>query len=357
MTEHEPRKRSPWFTLRRITIVYALGLLVLLAAMEWWAEFWVPLAILAFAPPPILLAPLVVLLPLALLKRNWLALGIQAACVLFLVFGFMTYRFGFSNSRTAPATLTLITHNIGQGNREAFIDAFPDVTPDVILLQDVRNAHNRQRDYMARYPTFRVAPTEQFMLLSPHPVESVTQVKEALWHGKPVAARYVLDFKGRKLAVYTVHLPTPRRSLSHVLTLRTVAEMFWFSKAPTDEFPSYREWLDARITLARQLAAVLEAEKLPFVVAGDFNMPDHGVLYHTFASRFTDSHTAAGKGWGHTFPGSREGRIPALLGAWLRLDYCFAGPGWKAVESRPARDDRSQHRAVLARFQLDRQDP
>jgi endonuclease/exonuclease/phosphatase (EEP) superfamily protein YafD len=82
-------------------------------------------------------------------------------------------------------------------------------------------------------------------------------------------------------------------------------------------------------------------------------MPDHGGMYRLFASKFVDAFAASGNGWGFTFPGAKESRIGALLGPWLRLDYLFAGHGWKPVECRTADDALSQHRAVLARFEPD----
>src|SRR5262245_49006211 len=250
MSEAVPRTKSSRFTIRRITIAYAIVLLLVAVTLEWGAEWWLPLAILAFAPPPLLLLPLIVLFPLAALKRRWLDVAIHLVCVAAVLFVFMTFRFGSGASVNGPV-FTVITHNVGQGSRDAFDSFFPGVSPDVILLQDVRGPGSRQRDYMTRYPEYRAAPVEpQFVLLTPHTVESSAPVKEALWHGKPVAARYVLNVKGEKIAVYSVHLPTPRRSLAHVFTARTLLEMFWVGKAPTDEFPSYRHWLDARITLA-----------------------------------------------------------------------------------------------------------
>jgi vancomycin resistance protein VanJ len=349
MSEAVPSTKASSKTLRRITVAYATVLLLGLIVMEWGAEWWLPLAILAFAPAPILLAPLALLLPLAIWKRRWLEAGLQLACAAVVLFVFMTFRWG-SREAKGPA-FTVITHNIGQGSREAFAQFFHGEKPDVILLQDVRGALGRQRDYMNRYPAYRAVPVDpQFVLLTPHAVESSGPVREALWNGRPVAARFVLKVKGERIAVYSVHLPTPRRSLAHVFTVRALLEMFWVGKAPTDEFPSYRHWLDARVTLARQLAEVFEQEKLPCLVGGDFNMPDHGIVYHTFASRFADAHAEAGRGWGFTFPGSREGRLPAVIGPWLRLDYIFAGKGWKPVECRVADDDQSQHRAVLARL-------
>jgi vancomycin resistance protein VanJ len=354
MSEQAPRSKRPRITLRRVTIAYAILLLLLLAALEWGAEWWLPLGILTFAPPPILLLPLLLLLPLAAWKRCWLSIALHIACVAIVLFGFMSFRFGSpkKDMSSLRREFTVITHNVGQASRDAFVNSFPGITPDAILLQDVRAAGTRQRDYMARFPAYRAATADpQFVLLTPHSVASSAPVREALWHGRPIAARFVLDVRGEKIAVYSVHLPTPRRSLAHVFTARTLLEMFWVGKAATDEFPSYRQWLDARLSLARQLAGVFEKEKLPFLVGGDFNMPDHGIAYHTFASRFTDAHAAAGRGWGMTFPGTREGGIPAMIGPWLRLDYWFAGPGWKAIDCRVADDDHSQHRAVLARFE------
>jgi endonuclease/exonuclease/phosphatase (EEP) superfamily protein YafD len=349
MSEPATSSQRSKITLLRVTVAYALLLIVLLAALEWGAEWWLPLAILTFAPPPALLMPLVLLLPLALWKRSGAAMAVQLACAALVLFGFMTFR--FLPPSKPDGGITVITHNVGQAGRDAFANSFPGVRPDAILLQDVRGAGTRQRDYMARYPAYRAATVDpQFVLLTPHAVESSKPVREALWHGRSIAARFVLDIKGDKIAIYSVHLPTPRRSLAHVFTTRALLEMFWVGRAPTDEFPSYRHWLEARLLLARQLAAAFEKEKLPFLIGGDFNMPDHGIVYHTFASRFTDAHAVAGRGWGMTFPGSREGGIPAMIGPWLRLDYWFAGRGLKPVQCRVADDDHSQHRAVLARF-------
>ena len=351
MSESAPRKFRTLFSIRTLTIAYAIVLLGLLVAMEWRAESFLLLGILSFAPPPFLLLPLGLLLPLALWRRQWVALLIQAGCAIAVLFVFMSFRIrGGRAPDSGEVVLTAITHNIGQTSKDAFDNSFPNVKPDVILLQDVQAGGGRQLDYKRRYPGLREVPMGQFILLTPHTVESSRFIDEAPWNDKPIAARFVVNFQGQKIAVYTVHLPTPRRSLAHVVGARALAEIFWIGHAPTDGFPSYRAWLDARLELTRKLAAVFEKETLPFIVGGDFNMPDHGMLYHTFASRLTDAYANTGRGWGLTFPGSREGGIPGLLGAWLRLDYWFAGRGWEPIECRVAADEHSQHRAVLARF-------
>lgn len=329
------------------TIAYAVALSLLLAAIEWRAEAWLPLGLFSFAPPVIFAMPLVILAPCTVRAKCWRLCGVQAACMALLVFVFMTCRLHTSKF---TAALTVITHNVGQGNRAAFTDSFPTEKPDAVILQDVFRADYRETEYRRRYPTYRNRGVAQFILLTPHEIESAEPVGGALWRGKPVAARFVIKVGERSVAIYSVHLPTPRSSLTHVFSPRVALEMFWLSKAPTDGFSSYREWLDARVALARTLAGVFEKEPLSFIVGGDFNMPDHGIVYHTFANRLTDAFAASGRGWGMTFPGTRDGRIPTLLGRWLRLDYWFAGHGWKAVDCRVGNDTFSQHSAVLARF-------
>ncbi len=333
--------------LRRLVFAYAGILLVLLMAIEWKAEAWLPLGLLSFAPPIFFALPLAILAPFAICAKRWFLCGIQVVCLAVLMFVFMTCRM---HAPKTSAALTVITHNVGQGNRAAFADSFPAEKPDAVLLQDVTRADYRETEYRSRYPTYRSRGVAQFILLTPHEIESAEPVGGALWRGKPVAARFVIKVGDRSVAIYSVHLPTPRSSLAHVFSPRVALEMLWLSKAPTDGFSSYREWLDARIALARSLVSVFDKETLPFIVGGDFNMPDHGIVYHTFANRLTDAFAAAGRGWGMTFPGTHDGRIPALLGRWLRLDYWFAGHGWKPVDCRVGKDTVSQHSAVLARF-------
>lgn len=339
-----------WLNLRSISCICFLGVFLVLCGLEWFAERWLPLAILLFAPAQLLAIPAVLLGLIAVWKRRWLWLAGNVICLLAILIGFMGWRIRSSDDGRKNDTFSVITHNIGQGNRAAFVDSFPDEEPDVVLLQDVFHANRRERDYMRRYPAYETRGLGQYMLLTPHKIESALLVREALWLGQPVAARFVLNVKGRSVAVYCVHMPTPRDSLAAAISPSVMLEMLGLREARTGKFASYREWIDARVAVARELAAVFDKETLPFVVGGDFNTPDHGVIYHIMASRMKDAHAEAGRGWGFTFPGGRETRLSRFIGQWLRLDYLFAGRGWKPVDCRVAADDRSQHRAVLARF-------
>jgi endonuclease/exonuclease/phosphatase family metal-dependent hydrolase len=285
----------------------------------------------------------------AALRRDWRWAIAHIAFALGYLFLFCPFRISWGHA-TAPS-FTLITHNIGQGNKQAFSEAFPSESADAILLQD---ANYREKDYSRRYPQLRTRGVAQFLLLTPREIVSAAPVGEALWRGNPIAARFVIRVNDREIALYNVHLPTPRNSLRHVISARVGLEMLWLADAPTDDQPSYRAWLRARVTLAKQLHDVFSRESLPFLVAGDLNTPEHGVVYHQIASGLQDAHATVGRGWGYTFPSDakKDGVLARIFGAWLRLDYVFAGNGFTPSECRVASDERSQHRAVLARFAL-----
>ena len=344
MSERRARFR---ISLVGLSIAYFVVLGLILVGIEWFAEYFLPLWLLLFAPTAILLLPILLLAVFAIRYRHPRLLVAYAGCVLLVAFGFNRYRFSGSATAT-PKTFTVISHNIGQGNRWAFEESFAGAKPDAVLLQD---AGGRQAIYSRRYPDLQLKGVAQFLVLSRHEIEEVSLVQNALWRGRPVAARFVIRVGDRPIVLYNVHLPTPRRSLTRALSKSVAMEMLWLSDAPMDDYPSYRSWLSARVQLARQLADVFAREPLPYLVGGDFNTPDHGVVYRSFASRFIDAHAHAGRGWGFTFPGAGDGTLARVLGPWLRLDYLFAGPGWKAIDCRVAMDTQSQHRAVLARFE------
>jgi endonuclease/exonuclease/phosphatase family metal-dependent hydrolase len=334
-------------SLEGLSVGYCVVLLLTLFAVTWRAESWVALAILMFAPPVGYIAPFCILSPLMLWRRKWRHLVLHLVCVGIVLFGFMRYHTHRSGPQKA-GSVTVITHNIGQGAREAFAEYFPAEDPDIVILQD---AGHRRELLAKRFPKHRIKALDQFLILTPHTILRADLLNDLRWRGRVVAARFELVVDGRETVVYNVHMPTPRSSLNRVFSPRVWLEIAGVADASTEGFPSYRAWIDARVALANELADILSRENLPFIVGGDFNMPDHGKAYRMFARKMTDAFAASGNGWGFTFPGSRDSRAAAFLGPWLRIDYLFAGRGWKPVDCRTADDPRSQHRAVFARFE------
>jgi endonuclease/exonuclease/phosphatase (EEP) superfamily protein YafD len=347
-----------------LTVGYVVGLVVVMIALEWGGERLSLLSLFLYAPAPVLLLPLLVLTPLCLIFRRRLCLW-HLACVGTVFFGYMT--FGVSgSSRRNDSMVTAVTFNYGESNRPQFMAFLDQEKPDFILMQDARN---RGPEFAKAFPTSFVSGHGEFLLVSRYPIQKAGFVNGPNWMGRPVAARFEVLVKNQVLVLYSVHLPTPRRELGRFLGGRRILGDLVGWQSREAGFGDYREWLTQRIELARALDKVFRDETQPFLVAGDFNTPDHGYIYHLFADEMTDAFDAAGSGWGLTFPANTRSRFDSLsrlffddgkdgrsgsvvsVGPWLRIDYFFAGRGWKPVQCRPEPGTKSQHKAVFACFE------
>ncbi len=328
-----------------LTAGYLALLLVALLGLEWWGERNWLLSVFLYAPPQMLLLPLLLLTPACLLFR-WRLVGWHLVALAALFFGYMTFRWSPVPAASADA-VTAVTFNCGESNRPQFLAFLERENPDLIFLQDTRG---RGAEVVAKFPGLSSVSLGQFAFVSKFPLGKPAVVESARWGGHPVAVRCETVIRGRPTALYSVHLPTPRRELSRFLGGRRILGDLVGNSNREPVFGDYREWLAARIELARALADVLAQEPLPMIVGGDFNTPDHGYIYRLFAGRMTDAFARAGRGWGLTFPGSTRNPI-AFFGPWLRLDYFFVGPGWEVTECRPEPGRKSQHKAVFARFE------
>lgn len=326
-----------WFN-----VAYLFLLVILLAALEWWGErSWIVSALL-YVPPQVWLLPLAVLVPAGLFLRPRLCVY-HIVCILFVGCVFMRVRW-HSRPVHNPEMLTLVTNNFGQNNHQSLDPLIGKENPDIVVLQDAPGASVWARKFPERF----VSAKGEFLTISKYPIKSAAFVPSVNWRGKPVAVRLEISFNGHPLVVYSVHLPTPRPDFAKLRGTGLLREFIGRNRRGSDG-RSFSESMAARVEMAKQLRDVIAEERLPFIVAGDFNMPDRGYIYHLFASQFTDAFAKSGRGWGLTFPGSTHNPLTGF-GPWMRLDQIFAGRGWEPVycEAEPGR--RSQHRAMIAIF-------
>lgn len=333
--------------LRRLLLWATAGYLALLvgglAFLEWeGGQNWLT-SLALFAPPQVFLAPLLVLMPASVwLSRRLLVW--QLAGVVLVGFGFMTFRWGPARV-TGGAGFGLITHNAGQGNLEQLAHFVAQEAPDAVLLQDCAA---RAGVFRRRFPEFAVEGRGEFLLLSRHPIVRAELLDQGSFGGRTVAARFEIIYRGRPLALYNVHLPTPRRPLSGILG-GGVAKGWVARPSRPGKDTDYRHWVEEHAAGVHGVLKVLEKEREPFMVGGDFNLPDHGHFYHLLAGSMSDAFAKTGRGWGLTFPGQSSQAL-TFFGPWLRIDYLFSGRGWEPASCKVDSGSRSQHRPVSACF-------
>ena len=321
---------------------YAIGMIVMFATMDLFGERWWPTAILLYLPQRIFLLPLIVLIPAALLAE--VSLGTYAtlagAAIIFL--WHVPFYIGMGGS-SEPVKMKVITNNYAQNHGLTIQPFIAEEDPDIVALEDASGQGPR---FQHLYPDRTVRAVGQFVLISKAPVKSATLLDWPTWRGGPVAAVFVVPWQGEDVAIYAVHMPSPRGDFAKLTGLGLLRELAGRNRRRSDNM-SFAEAMTARVQLARDLASLFAQEKRPFLAVGDFNMPPDGYVHRVLGWDLLDCFTQAGVGFGFTFPCDTHNPL-TLGGPWLRLDYVLAGPGWHANYCRVEPERRSKHRAVVA---------
>ena len=269
---------------------------------------WV--AVLTYVPQfPLLIFP-VVLLALALARREWRATGLNSVGVVFwLVWGMgcvVPLRWPFGSHQTS-ARLKVMSFNIlgGQWGVERIAQVVQRENPDVICFEETREPGGGDliSQLKVALPGYRVA-----------------QALEVDVHFTPLK---IGELRQNGVQLYA-------RQIDVGIAAREVQKSLLFS-------------------------ATQYATENPdaLLVMGDFNTPPRGRLYRELASRWQDAFRSAGSGLGHTF----SSRLPLV-----RIDYIWTNPMLVVrcctpldpvgISSRGKRGMASDHRPLMAELDL-----
>ncbi len=335
-------------------LAYALSLLLLLGGWRWIGEKNLTLAFLLYLPRQALLIPSAALLFPAIFCHRPAAIVLVVASLVFLFFG-MDFR-AVPESAPSPSepglSISVMTYNRGQ-HRNQSLQPFKNRTrPDLIAMQD---ASGRASGYLGSegYEEFSYAlDVAEFTLLSRYPIRSAEAVTLPGHSTPPIAARFVVDFSGTDVAVYSVHTVSPRDTLLYYRRGAFLYGILGFPGSPlAEQRRANQVFWDRRIDEIRSLRDRVLADPLPVILAGDFNAPAGGYIHGIVSRSFHDAHATAGSGFGFTFPGTTRNPI-SLGGPWMRIDYLFCDDSWRVVWCITEPDRPSQHRAVVAKFEL-----
>ncbi len=321
--------------------------------MRWIGEQNITTAFLLFLPPLGWLLPMIPLLLLALVF-HWRCLGALLILVVLIGWGGLGWRSPMLRFSTvcSGATLSVMTYNRGESRNQS-LQPFKQATlPDVLVMQD---AANHLDGYLrsAEYAEFKYGQSAgEHVILSKYPIKESLLLPAASPGRQSRVARFVIEWQGRLVSIYSVHLLTPRNALhSHargaflwgVLALPGTP---WVAKRQ-----HYQEFWDGQMADARSVINAVRADPYPSIIAGDFNSPHLGFTHQMITKELGDSHLEAGSGFGFTFPGDSRNPL-SMWGPWLRIDYIFHDHRWQAVECITERNRPSQHRAVVAKLCL-----
>ncbi len=241
-----------------------------------------------------------------------------------------------SLARPSPPALRVAFANRGDQRTAAWNTWLARERPDLVAMTDIGFAHRTMSiegpetgglPFLLRVGEHVLAsryPFQGSQVLRPAPSSDPAQ---QLRFGYLPAARFQVDAPGGPIAVYVVHIRSPRDALSKY---RSPLLWRWTLLGPPAGRPASitidHYWREQRAVidfLLRQIAA----DPLPALVLGDWNVPDFGPRYRQLTAHLQDAHRAAGSGWGFTFPGDVR-HLAAFYRPWMRIDYALASPHW-----------------------------
>ncbi len=270
---------------------------------------------------------LAVLVALAAWKRRW-RLVVAALPLLVMTLGPAVLASLPRSATSAPADCTVMSVNLLMINRQTdpLIDEIAAVDPDVLLLQEYTDhwhAALQQRLGVA-YPHIAYIPRDDSFgsaIYSRHAFVGKVQRYLPLGSGSEPQMRAVIQIGDAQIAVYNIHL-LPPWGVAYILENR-------------------RQFAD--------LHALLAAEELPLILAGDFNFTETGPNAAALAELgLRDAQSVAGRGRGATWP--VHGLFRWVPG--LRLDHIYARGDWRVLSCRCGYGAGSDHRPVIARLGL-----
>jgi vancomycin resistance protein VanJ len=330
-----------------LSVGYLVFLVCAYGAFKWIGEHNLILSLAVYAPPQLYLLPALALAFLSMCARRrifWLNLF----SVIFVFMTFLKYR-SASPEEPKGKVLSLISNNIGGRKTRTVWPFLAEEKPDVIVYQD---AWHHGRNLSKENPGRFVASHGQFVIVSKYEIKASGPIRDLTYRHNYVAAWFEIDFHGTPIVIYNIHLPTPRPDLLRLRGRGFLVELAGgqgiYSAEVRDQ---YRQSLEDRAKLARELLAWLENERRPFILAGDFNAPEVSSTYSSFANKYTDAFVERGEGFGFTFPSITRNPV-SLFGPWLRLDYVFADKHWQPIYCRVEPRQPAEHRAVSARFEF-----
>ncbi len=361
--------------LRWASVAYTIALLLTCLLLRYIGEQNVFFAFCIYLPPLLWHLPAFMLLPACALVVEWrgLLLGIAGVCVS--IHFFFGYEMPWQGDVMAKSgenqehQLVVLTNNRGQNAGQSMRAFKNEVAPDVMVFQEAagysvrylgdpgyaefkHGLYTGEFSLVSKYPIVSAEPVSVKVIAissSPVPLATVVGTEESVI----VAGRFVIDFHGKKVVIYNVHLPSPRGTLSYHMR---GAFLYGLIGIPGTSFGEKRAAIqrgwDQRTEMLRALLKLADKEVDPTILAGDFNLPSVGYCHGLVSDHWRDAHEDGGSGFGFTFPGTS--RNPLWLGGpGLRIDYVFFDPKhWTCAGSRAEPDRESQHRASVARLIL-----
>lgn len=326
-----------------LAILATLSVLNQIGADRWWfgaLNLYLPQVI--WAVPGVLIAAISLIVAW---RWTWVPL-LGVALVAGPLMG-LCWPLHSTHKPSAGLPLRVMTWNIKYGIHDklahmAIMYEIERNKPTVVLLQDAGGVLNSPLgDY---FSTWNVRSDGQYIIASKLPL-SVFQVRRISFYGEEhTCLRTQLQFGGTKVALYNVHLQSPREGLDAMRIARNKPRNL--PKA----IQQLKYNVKARLIQVHALREYLRQESGPVIIAGDLNSPDSSQVCAILRDiNLHDAFAEGGKGYGYTYGHFLfQNKLPDHNLSWMRIDHIMMSSQFQSRNCWVGTGKASDHRPVIA---------
>lgn len=338
---------KPPLWMRGLILAYGLFLALITALNGLGPDRWWLGAFNLYLPQVLWLVPVILLAPFALrFARRWTwVLVLYGLWVCGPIMGFHWAFRIHKDTEPAGQTLRVMTCNIKYGRRDmaSLIRDLDRHRPDVVFLQDVE--YTMKGPLGAFFRDWHVCSYGQYVIASRWPLGRAEPFPPLSPGEQAFAVRTRLQFGATSIALYNVHLLTPREGLNALRIARKHPERL------DESIQDLQENVERRLLQAGRVADLVRQEQGAIILAGDLNSPDGSLPYRALeGARLHNAFNQGGWGYGFTYGHFLlSGRLPWLpRTSWMRIDHILLSPGLRADRCWTGPAEASDHRPVYA---------
>lgn len=281
-----------------------------------------------YAPPLVLVVP-IFLFGLGILFRvmfrgaNRLDL-INVLIGVLSVFMILGFQVPLPMSQPKGQTIRILTANVEFHNRDVpgMHEFIVDHSVDMVMMQEVKGGDKSPAAKLQReFPDWHLVTVGELAILS-------------RWKLTDVESAPLRSIPGRYVLAATTGVDHPFRILT----------THWSVPQISDGLDGLESTIKAQTIDYEDTVSILDRQKLPLVIGGDFNNPPRQALSRKMSDRLEDAFSSRGLGPGWTFPSDRS---------LVRIDHLFSSKTVHPIHAEVGPSFGSDHRSLFVEFVIE----
>jgi len=195
---------------------------------------------------------------------------------------------------------------------------------DICCMQEYANVSGDKKnsDSYKEYFPYMAIGRDDMVIYSRYPIKNSKAIlfdytnNSAMWAD--------IDYKGRDIRVFNVHLQTTgiNGTLHQAAKLAAQDYDVSGSRFLNAIFGNYTLGMMFRASQANIIATEKQSSQKPVILCGDFNDVPYSYVYNTMLGNMVDGFKECGSGWMRTFRGGKKA---------VRIDYIFHDKAFKGM--------------------------